>query len=922
MVMGKIFSNLYRVDIGAEVKILELAKQLDSTYDMSISTENIGIYVPTKESIEANITHGKLRFIYRLCIDKESIKLDKLLDYPTHVPSDVTEESFFEKLREETNGNIYPGCWYVTKNGHIGQIISYGVVERDANNNSTWDPLNKGLKEHVGMISYICETHMEYRISMDNDFIWPDNTVPKSTPYSKDFFERRMVLPRNTALRYDKTDLITIFNNMENLLNGHASTILELPQSDDGKSQLIHVGSKEQLLAMKSNMETKKYDMLAYQYMMGRTVTLMREEMENKLSEQKNRMSAIITEMNLKMAIMKKEIKKIMKLVVTLEIYMGISEDLVQIQEGENAPDEEPIHLRQMVIYMDEEWGNYKDGGMDFNDIPEFEEWMVSTKAYETILPEKKGVVVLRPRRRDKDRGKLHPLLKVKLEEQDKKTYVFCRNGDNLYRIYTSNADSIDRLFPKRDELSEMYENMESIKNELLKQDSTYYIDSYVDKMEKIEDQYHYYRKNMMLLFGITHRTNVFGNLPMGFSLLDPSKHYGHVNFIYDEEMIITDGRKSYNQWLHDINSQLKVGSRVYIVGSMMSLGCSDFTHNVYNDHNIPKNPQNGVYQLKEHKTVRTVTKKAVISDLELQSNAMEMKLKKDAYLKDLTDGKITHKQYNSLCEDADWNLYRVHRTFSKDGEKYHEIEVKSDEKYRGYKSEDVIINQIKITYNPKDTVYAPWGGWSDGEWSRERKTNVGLIIDTNANYLINYDALLLDDIEYYTKDRVNRKHYLNMLPILHGLKFELLKEMAEEKEFINSMSYKYSTTYNIEHDVVENVIRDCVKWWKDELPTVWKRPIKSNDAKAWKAISNKVDIILKKMGMGVEPKKHKAYRFKSGHVWYTKEMTKNEFVNVIHSSIPSTTKKSISDSIFNVGDEDVKSDWNIVVDYIRKLHK
>ena len=65
--------------------------------------------------------------------------------------------------------------------------------------------------------------------------------------------------------------------------------------------------------------------------------------------------------------------------------------------EGEKAPHDTPITFRQLVLHMDEEVACTEGNGIDFQKIELFDEWC--RKNFDKLLPEKKGVVVARPRR-------------------------------------------------------------------------------------------------------------------------------------------------------------------------------------------------------------------------------------------------------------------------------------------------------------------------------------------------------------------------------------------------------------------------------------------------------------------------------------------------------------------------------------------
>ena len=97
--------------------------------------------------------------------------------------------------------------------------------------------------------------------------------------------------------------------------------------------------------------------------------------------------------------------------------------------------------------------------------------------------------------------------------------------------------------------------------------------------------------------------------------------------------------------------------------------------------------------------------------------------------------------------------------------------------------------------------------------------------------FVLNYDRLSLDDIEYYINSRIDRENYLSMLPILRGIRHERLKEMEWERGFVENLSLRMK--------IKENAVWKAIEWWKNKV--IWKRPIMKDDAKALRMITQKL---------------------------------------------------------------------------------
>jgi hypothetical protein len=104
---------------------------------------------------------------------------------------------------------------------------------------------------------------------------------------------------------------------------------------------------------------------------------------------------------------------------------------------------------------MDEEClANYLHGGIDCSDISDFDKWIAMPENRDRILPFPRTVVAFRIRRNKKDRSDEkfdNPFVKMMVlmskEEADKKTFLYLRNGENLYRL-DCRHDFGEKLFP------------------------------------------------------------------------------------------------------------------------------------------------------------------------------------------------------------------------------------------------------------------------------------------------------------------------------------------------------------------------------------------------------------------------------------------------------------------------------------------
>jgi hypothetical protein len=313
------------------------------------------------------------------------------------------------------------------------------------------------------------------------------------------------------------------------------------------------------------------------------------------MEERLSALAAMKSAMGVMLTTMRKQVKQVMRVVTMIELYLGIDEDLVQIADGERAPVDEPITLRQLQMYMDEEIGDDANGGLDWTSIEDFDRWLVEAGGVDVVAPEKKCLVALRPRRRSK-RYSDDAFDNWLRNLPNMATYFLIRNGDCLWRITTDNLGVQDTLFPKRAEMAELQKTLESA--------------SSWDK-EKADDIMYDFRRRVFFMQGLVDRTDVFGPIegtPINFMDLDGESR---VRFIYDAEPALSDGRLLWRDFHKEANSTIQRGSRVVLAGRKIVNEHVDTKSRLYtyyaHDFSVPSAPDEGLYEVdsKQHSTWR-----------------------------------------------------------------------------------------------------------------------------------------------------------------------------------------------------------------------------------------------------------------------------------------------------------------------------
>jgi hypothetical protein len=166
-------------------------------------------------------------------------------------------------------------------------------------------------------------------------------------------------------------------------------------------------------------------------------------------------MKAPLIPMKAQAGSLKPAIKSIEDRIFSVQLYAGLVEEIVRITDGEPAPMTAKIHLFQRRAYMDEEClAAYETGGMEFKNIGDFDKWMAKRANRDRLLPFPRCILAFQVRRNRKERyaetyaDYVHI---ARLEQMDKFTYLYMRNGDRLFRLATE-IEFEHRLFPNADE--------------------------------------------------------------------------------------------------------------------------------------------------------------------------------------------------------------------------------------------------------------------------------------------------------------------------------------------------------------------------------------------------------------------------------------------------------------------------------------
>lgn len=225
---------------------------------------------------------------------------------------------------------------------------------------------------------------------------------------------------------------------------------LSLPVED---AQIPESSSATQALATRgSNKELPKYKRALIKAK-EKTLPALYKEIRQALDSSSYWMKAELVPAGAQLTKLRGIVKHIEGRVFNVTLYAGLTEEVKCITEGKPAPADTPIHVFQRRHYMDEEClVDYQAGGMKFQNLKQFDAWLAKPRNRDRILPHPRCIVAFRIRRFDKvyEFGSLAEFITFAYsgqKEADMSTYLYMRNGEQVYRLQTE-IQFQEQLFP------------------------------------------------------------------------------------------------------------------------------------------------------------------------------------------------------------------------------------------------------------------------------------------------------------------------------------------------------------------------------------------------------------------------------------------------------------------------------------------
>lgn len=280
---------------------------------------------------------------------------------------------------------------------------------------------------------------------------------------------------------------------------------------------------------------------------------------------------------------MQKTISKLNDILFTLELYGGIEESVKKVREGEYASLREPIYLQQDMLFMDEEVGDPENGGISYDSVDKFYEWLnkynnyLGYHNYKLILPYQKSVAIMRVRRKASQYESSDVWYNRYRMEEEMKTCMLIRNGENIWVIH-SKMNFQEKLFPDVEEFEKLLQEIEDYQNEKL--------------LNK-------YRNGMVLIQGIFDRTDILA--PVGtLNLLNlDSVNKGKIVYNYSQKTIEDGKHKVFFKWLFEKERNIPEGTRILFHSFGGGYSLIDRVTKYYaSEYLTPNPPDVGIYNV------------------------------------------------------------------------------------------------------------------------------------------------------------------------------------------------------------------------------------------------------------------------------------------------------------------------------------
>jgi len=258
--------------------------------------------------------------------------------------------------------------------------------------------------------------------------------------------------------------------------------------------------------------------------------------------------------------------------VQTMRLFLGEDMAVTELLDGESADPSEPLTFMQRMLFLDEEivindlLEGFSDDQMDPENLADL--FTKDFSLVERMLPYPRCAAIIRVRRNAREfntEGMSFAGLFEALEimKADQRVHILVRDGRRLNMITADETTSgAARFFPSSAEIDALFKTREYFGRESreILPDTV----EYSDARAAHDQRALFYKRFLILMWGVHERTDVFGPfMEKGSNWLAATTHSERFRFVHDEEDVLTDGRPSIDEYVAAANARIVSGSRV-----------------------------------------------------------------------------------------------------------------------------------------------------------------------------------------------------------------------------------------------------------------------------------------------------------------------------------------------------------------------
>lgn len=139
----------------------------------------------------------------------------------------------------------------------------------------------------------------------------------------------------------------------------------------------------------------------------------------------------------------------------------------------------------------------------------------------------------------------------------------------------------------------------------------------------------------------------------------------------------------------------------------------------------------------------------------------------------------------------------------------------------------------------------------------REYDRRASCVIETTDQFIINFDAATVEEMEFYLASRLDRRSYVAMFPVLKAAIKMKRQEAAEEAPFLALLVGEIMKAYDVDAETAEAELPDLVSWYKFKNRD--HRPLVGDDDR--KALT----MIVREFELRLRERDNRARREQSG---------------------------------------------------------